>query len=105
MPAFHPRTRHSPGFYRSVLSALLDGRKAKMRDGEIAEMLNARGVPTATGARWTAVHVKNALYDLRHSQVRSNRLHRALLEFVFAGILSVADAWILMEPRPVRGGM
>jgi hypothetical protein len=88
-----------------VITALLDGLQRKLSDAKIADLLNARGVPTATGAQWTAVTVKNALYSLRHAQIRSTRLHRALLEFVFAGILSVGDAWTLLQPRPLRGAL
>lgn len=102
---YSPRTKHSAGYYRAVLTALIDGLNAKMTDAQIAQLLTDRGLSAATGAPWTAITVKNALYSLRHSQVRSNRLHRALLEFVFAGVLTVAQSWILFQPRQVRGVM
>lgn len=102
---YSPRTKHSAGYYRSVLTVLIDGLNAKMSDAQIAQLLNDRGLPAATGAPWTAVTVKNVLYSLRHWQVRSNRLHRALLEFVFAGVLTVAQSWILFQPRHVRAVM
>lgn len=101
MPAttYHPRTRHSAGFYRATLTALIDGLNARMSDEEIAQLLAARGLSSATGKPWTAITVRNALYRLRHPQTRPNRLHQALLQFVFAGVLTVADTWILFQPR------
>jgi hypothetical protein len=97
---FHPRVRHSPGYYRSVLTAFIDGLNRKKSDAEIAQLLTERGLLAPSGKPWTSITVKHQLYRLRHSQTRPSRLHRALLEFVFAGVLTVADSWVLFEPRP-----
>lgn len=97
----HPRYQHSLAFYKSVLDALIYGLNQGLSDRDIAARLNSLGIRSATGKPWTSVSVKAALFKIRHHKEVASRLHQALLQLAFDGVLKASDTFVLFQQRRV----
>jgi hypothetical protein len=93
-PTFPRNQRHSLSYYASVLSVLLAGLNARQRQAVIADNLNSAGLPSPTGAEWSAAMVKSLLKRIRH---RTGPVWHALLELCFDGKLTRTQAQPLLQ--------
>jgi hypothetical protein len=117
IPAFIPRpqqvpevrfatnTNHSRGYYRSVMLKFLDGLKLGLSSSAIANNLNALNILSPTGGRWDGERVKATMKRIRHSKRYPTKFYQALLECVFWGEISQADAMPLLLQRTRPGSM
>ena len=96
---YHPRVKHSLSYYHSVLLVLIEALNANLSDKQIADKLTAKGIKAPSGKLWTAASVKQALHKIRHWQVFPSRLHAAMLELCFAGLMQSSDALVLFQTR------
>lgn len=79
---FNARTRHSPAFYRAVLTILVPGLLQGHSYEVIRALLAASGTPSPTGGPWTLPAVNGIIARMRK---RSGYHYVALLEMHLAG--------------------
>lgn len=103
MTQYNTRTTHSPSYYLSVIENLLGGVAANQADGDIAERLNTQAIRSATGAAWTSMAVTQALFKLRHYRQRASKLHAAVLQLCFDGVVTKAQVLPLYQVRENTG--
>ena len=103
MNTYNTRTTHSSTYYLGVIESLLAGVAANQGDGDIAARLNTQAIRSATGASWTAMAVTQALWKLRHYRQRASKLHAAVLQLCFDGVLNKGQVLPLYQVRENTG--
>lgn len=96
---YHPATQHSTSFYHLTLLTLIEGLNQKLADREIAALLTSRGMLSPAGRTWTPTAVTQALYKVRNYRTVKSKMHSALLQLVFDGILTKPEVQILFAQR------
>lgn len=99
MNQYNTRTTHSNSYYLGVIETLLAGVAANQADGDIANRLNSSSIRSATGATWTSMAVTQALFKLRHYRQRASKLHAAVLQLCFDGVVTKAQVLPLYQVR------
>lgn len=102
---YSPRAKHQPSFYLSTIEGLLSGIKAGLNDASIADHMNSLGLKSAMGKPWTPAAAQQALFKLRHYAETPSRLHAALLQLTYDGLLSKAQCLPLFASRSHAGQM
>jgi len=97
--SYNSRTKHQPSFYLATIEGLLSGIKAGLSDAEIATHLNGLGLKSPMGKPWTTVATVQALFKLRHYREVASRLHSALLQLTYDGLLTKAQCLPLFAQR------
>lgn len=103
--SYNSKTKHQPSFYLSTIEGLLSGIKAGLNDSEIADHMNALGLKSPMGQPWTTTAVVQALFKLRHYREVASRLHSALLQLTYDGLLTKAQCLPLFASRSHAGQM
>ena len=103
--SYNSRTKHQPSFYLSTIEGLLSGVKAGLTDSEIAVHLNSLGLKSPMGAPWTTAAASQALFKLRHYREVASRLHSALLQLTYDGLLTKAQCLPLFAQRHTHAQM
>lgn len=103
---YHQRFQHSTEYYHQLLLVFIDALNTRQTDKQTADLLNERGLLSPVGRPWTASGVKLALFRLRNYRDTPSKLHQALLQLCFDGVLRASQALILFAPRkPNQGGL
>jgi hypothetical protein len=100
---YHPRTEHSTRYYHQLLLVLIDALNTRQTDQQTATLLNSRAILSPSGKPWTASAVKQCLYKIRNYKEVPSKLHQALLQLAFDGVLRASQALILFAPRRQQG--
>lgn len=103
MTTYNTRTTHSNAYYLGVIESLLAGVAANQGDADIANRLNSSSIRSATGSTWTSMAVTQALFKLRHYRQRASKLHAAVLQLVFDGVLTKGQVLPLYQVRDNTG--
>jgi len=103
MTKYSTRTTHSSTYYLGVIESLLAGVAANQSDADIAARLNDQSIRSATGATWTSMAVTQALFKLRHYRQRASKLHAAVLQLCFDGVLARGQVLPLYQVRENTG--
>ena len=103
--SYNSRTKHQPSFYLSTIEGLLSGIKAGLSDAEIAAHLNSLGLKSPMGKPWTTTATVQALFKLRHYREVASRLHSALLQLTYDGLLTKAQCLPLFANRNTQAQM
>ncbi|KJK23291.1 hypothetical protein UB46_16465 [Burkholderiaceae bacterium 16] len=96
---YHPTTQHSTSFYHLTILTLIEGLNQKLSDRQIAALLTERGLLSPSGAKWTPTAITQLLYKVRNYRTVKSKIHSALLQLVFDGILTKPEVQILFAPR------
>lgn len=99
MNQYNTRTTHSSSYYLVVIETLLAGVAANQGDADIANRLNTQAIRSATGATWTSMAVTQALFKLRHYRQRASKLHAAVLQLCFDGVVTKGQVLPLYQAR------
>lgn len=103
---YHQRFQHSPEYYHQLLLVFIDALNSRQTDKQTAALLNERGLLSPVGRPWTASAVKLALFKLRNYKDTPSKLHQALLQLAWDGLIRPSQALILFAPRkPNQGGL
>ena len=100
---YHPRAQHSTTYYLSILLVLIDALNNRQTDQQTADLLNSRAILSPSGKPWTASAVKMALFKIRNHKETPNKLHQALLQLAWDGLIRPSQALILFAPRRQQG--
>lgn len=103
--SYNSKTKHQPSFYLSTIEGLLSGIKAGLSDAEIANHMNGLGLKSPMGHSWTTTAVVQALFKMRHYREVASRLHSALLQLTYDGLLTKAQCLPLFASRNHVGQM
>lgn len=103
--SYNSKTKHQPSFYLSTIEGLLSGIKAGLSDAEIANHMNGLGLKSPMGQAWTTTAVVQALFKMRHYREVASRLHSALLQLTYDGLLTKAQCLPLFSSRSHVGQM
>ncbi|WP_413460089.1 hypothetical protein [Herbaspirillum huttiense] len=82
-----------------AILVLVQSLKAGINFRDIASLLNAHYLLTATGKAWSADHVKGLLSRLRRNSVSPTAIYKDVLRLINAGIITSADAALLLMPQ------
>lgn len=89
-------------YHLALLKALISGLEQDLTHQQLASYVNAHGLTTPYGRKWSASSIKETLKKLRNHLSYPSKLYREYLKLIYSKKLSIPESLILMLPKHYR---